>query len=60
MAENLNLTILNLKKSSKGLDENMTAVKHNFFFRGYFEKKAREAAAKKEALEKQKQLEDLR
>jgi len=26
IAENLNLTILNLKKSSKGLDENMTAV----------------------------------
>jgi len=51
-AENLNQTLINLKKSSKGLDENMTAVKHNFFFRGYFEKKAKEAARKKEELEK--------
>ena len=52
LAENLNQTLINLKKSSKGLDENMTAAKHNFLFRGYFEKKAKEAAAKKEALEK--------
>jgi phospholipid/cholesterol/gamma-HCH transport system substrate-binding protein len=47
-AENLNQTLINLKKSSKGLDENMTAAKHNFLFRGYFEKKAKEAAEKKE------------
>ena len=52
LAENLNQTLINLKKSSKGLDENMTAAKHNFLFRGYFEKKAKEAAAKKEALKK--------
>lgn len=62
LAENLNQTLINLKQGSKGLDENMTAVKHNFFFRGYFERKAREAAAKKEALEKLKRnnLEDLK
>ena len=36
LAENLNQTLINLKKSSKGLDENMTAVKHNFLFRGFF------------------------
>ena len=47
MAENLNLTLINLKKSSKGLDENMTAVKHNFLFRGYFERKAKKEANKK-------------
>jgi phospholipid/cholesterol/gamma-HCH transport system substrate-binding protein len=52
LAENLNQTLINLKKSSKGLDENMNAAKHNFLFRGYFERKAKEAAAKKEALEK--------
>ena len=56
LAENLNQTLINLKKSSKGLDENMTAVKHNFFFRGYFEKKAKEAAAKKKLLEKTNNL----
>jgi phospholipid/cholesterol/gamma-HCH transport system substrate-binding protein len=48
IAENLNQTIVNLKKSSKGLDENMTAAKHNFLFKGYFDKKAREAKVKKE------------
>ena len=52
MAENLNQAILNLKRSSKGLDENMTAAKHNFLFRGYFERKAKEAADKKAAEKK--------
>lgn len=54
LAENLSQTLINLKRSSKGLDENMTAAKHNFLFRGYFEKKAKEAAEKKEELEKGK------
>ncbi len=49
-AENLNQTMINLKKSSKGLDENMNAVKHNFLFRGYFRKKANEAAKKADHL----------
>jgi len=48
----LSQTLINLKRSTKGLDENMTAAKHNFLFRGYFEKKAKEAAEKKEELEK--------
>ena len=47
IAENLNQTIVNLKKSSKGLGENMEAAKHNFLFRGYFKKK--------EKVEEQKQ-----
>lgn len=51
-AENLNQTMINLKSSSKGLDENMNAAKQNFLFRRYFEKKAKVAAEKKEALEK--------
>ncbi len=54
LAENLNQTLINFKKGSRGLDENMTAVKHNFLFRGYYEKKARIAAAKKELLENKK------
>jgi len=49
LAENLNKTIVNLKQSSKGLDENMTAVKHNFFLKGYFDRKAKAAKEKKEA-----------
>ncbi|MDD3323207.1 MAG: MlaD family protein [Paludibacter sp.] len=48
LAENLNKTIVNLKQSSKSLDENMTAVKHNFLFKGYFNRKAKKEAAKKE------------
>lgn len=58
LADNLNQTLINLKRGSKGLDENMTAVKHNFFFRGYYEKKTKELAAKKDSIEsiKNKQL----
>ena len=54
LAENLNLTLINLKKGSKGLDENMTAAKHSFLFRGFFKKKAKVAAKEKEALEELK------
>jgi phospholipid/cholesterol/gamma-HCH transport system substrate-binding protein len=54
LAENLNKTLINLRQGSKGLDENMTAVKHNFLFRGYYERKAKDAANKKEALENKK------
>ena len=41
-SNNIDETILNLKNSSKSLDENMEALKHNFLFRGYFKKKAKE------------------
>jgi len=50
LAENLNQTLINLKKGSKGLDENMNAAKENFLFRRYFERKAKEAATKKKLL----------
>ena len=52
IAENINQTIVNLKKSSKGLDENMNAAKDNFLFKGYFKKKAKEKEEKKVAAEK--------
>ena len=51
-AENLNQTLINLKKGSKGLDENMTAVKHNFLFKGYFNRKEKAAEKKEEAKQK--------
>ncbi len=47
IAENLNQTIVNLKTSSKGLDENMKAAKHSIFFKGYFKKRAKAAEEKK-------------
>ena len=53
MANNIDQTIVNLKKSSKSLDENMEAAKHNFLLRGYFKKKEKAAAkAKEEAAKK--------
>jgi phospholipid/cholesterol/gamma-HCH transport system substrate-binding protein len=58
IAENINSTILNLKKSSKGLNQNMEAAKNNFLLRGYFKKKEREAAKAKEAEKKQQEAED--
>lgn len=54
VAQNLNQTIINLKKSSKGLNENMQAAKHNFFLRGYFNRKAKAAEKKKEEKLKKK------
>lgn len=42
MANNLDQTLIYLKQSSKGLSENMEAIKENFFFRGYYRRKARE------------------
>ena len=50
IARNLDQTIVNLKKSSKGLNENMEAAKHNFLFKGYFNKKKREAGKKADEL----------
>lgn len=49
IAQNIDQTIENLRKSSKGLDENMEAAKHNILLKGYFKKKDK---AKKEAAEK--------
>ena len=54
IAENINQTIVNLKKSSKGLNENMEAAKHNFLLKGFFNKKAKEAERKKKESEDKK------
>ncbi|MGB8359087.1 MAG: MlaD family protein [Bacteroidales bacterium] len=43
IAENIDKTIINLKNSSKGLDENMNAAKENFLFKGYYNRKEKEA-----------------
>jgi phospholipid/cholesterol/gamma-HCH transport system substrate-binding protein len=52
IAENINMTILNLKKSSKGLNENMNAAKENFLFKNYFKRKEKEAEELKNDEEK--------
>ncbi len=49
IAHNLDKTMLNLKNSTKGLDENMEAVQHNILLKGFFNKKAKaEEKRKKE------------
>ena len=50
---------MNLKKSSKGLDENMEAAKHNFLLKGYFNKKDKEAQKKRKEAEEKKAQEQI-
>jgi phospholipid/cholesterol/gamma-HCH transport system substrate-binding protein len=53
IAENINSTIMNLKSSSKGLNENMNAAKENFLFKGYYNRKAKAAEkVRKDSVEK--------
>lgn len=54
LAENINQTMINLKKSSQGLNENMEAAKSNFFLKGYFKKKEKTAQREKEEKESKK------
>jgi len=62
IAENLSETMVNIKQSSKGLEENMEAAKHNFLLKGYFNKKEKEAAKlleeEQKKADKQKKEED--
>jgi phospholipid/cholesterol/gamma-HCH transport system substrate-binding protein len=60
IAENLSQTMVNIRKSSKGLNEDMNAAKHNFLLRGYFNKKAKAEQATKDSLEKVKAKEQKR
>jgi phospholipid/cholesterol/gamma-HCH transport system substrate-binding protein len=54
IAENINQTIVNLKKGSKGLNENMNAAKGNFLLKGYYKKKEKAAEKKKGEAEDKK------
>jgi len=55
IAEDFGKTILNLRRSTKGLNENMEAAKDNFLLKGYFNKKAREAGrAQKDSIQETK------
>lgn len=44
VAADLRNTLENLNSSSRKLDENLEALQHNFLFRGYFKRKARQEA----------------
>jgi phospholipid/cholesterol/gamma-HCH transport system substrate-binding protein len=50
-ANDVDATMNNMKKATKGLNENMEAAKHNFLLRGYFNKKEKAAEKKKKELE---------
>lgn len=52
-AKNLNQTMINLRKSSKGLEENMEAAKSNILLRGFFKKKEREREKQRKEAEEQ-------
>ena len=57
IAENIDQTIVNLKKSTKGLDENMEAAKHNVLLRGYFKNKKKEQQKARENNKEEQQKE---
>lgn len=46
-AANLKATLGNLQSSSQKLDENLEALQHNFLFRGFFRKRAKEKEKQK-------------
>lgn len=46
-ADDIQITIQNLKAASKKLDEDLEALQHNFLLKGYFRKKNKSAAADK-------------
>ncbi|MDA3943029.1 MAG: MlaD family protein [Bacteroidetes bacterium] len=56
IVNNIDATIVNLKESSIGLNENLEAFKHNFLVRGYFRRQAREKEKEQERLEAAQEL----
>jgi phospholipid/cholesterol/gamma-HCH transport system substrate-binding protein len=59
IVNNIDETIVNLKESSVSLNENMEALKHNFLFRGYFKKKAKQEAEKKRIEDEQQNTPEI-
>jgi phospholipid/cholesterol/gamma-HCH transport system substrate-binding protein len=47
-ANNLRLTVENLQAGTKKFDENMEALQHNFLFRGFFRKRAKQQQQQKQ------------
>ena len=61
LSEKLDSTMTNLQSGTKGLSDNMDAVKHSFLLRGYFKKQKKAEAKKAADLKKlnEKKLQDL-
>jgi phospholipid/cholesterol/gamma-HCH transport system substrate-binding protein len=49
LVQKIDSTVTNINAASSKLNENLEALKHNFFFRGYFKKQAKEKEKLKEA-----------
>ncbi len=47
---NLKITLANLQTGTKKLDENLEALQHNFFLKGFFKKKAKKEAKEEKDL----------
>ena len=56
LSSKLDSTMSNLQAGTKGLSDNMDAVKHSFLLRGYFKKQKKAEAKKKADLKKQETL----
>lgn len=52
LPKTIDSTMIEIKEASQKLNENMEALKHNFFFRGYFKKQERIKKRNEKALEK--------
>jgi phospholipid/cholesterol/gamma-HCH transport system substrate-binding protein len=50
-SNNIDSTILNIRNTTKGLDENMEALKHNIFFRGYYRRLEKEKEKERKRIE---------
>ncbi len=57
IADNFDQTMSNLKKSTKGLNDNMEAAKSSFLLKGYFNKKEKAAEKLKKDAQKKKEEE---
>jgi phospholipid/cholesterol/gamma-HCH transport system substrate-binding protein len=56
----LDSTMSNLQAGTKGLSDNMDAVKNSFLLRGYFKKQKKAEAKKQAALKKQKNIKPVK
>ncbi len=59
LAVKLDSTMSNLQSGTKGLSENMDAVKHSFLLRGYFKKKKKADIKKQDEMRKQAALKKI-
>jgi phospholipid/cholesterol/gamma-HCH transport system substrate-binding protein len=60
LANTLNQTVVNLKRGTKGFEENMSAAKNSFLLRGIFKRKERQAEKNKKETSKKDVKKDVK